>query len=380
MKIPLAFSRQKKYLLPTGFIVLFALVGVAILFISHAATPYAAIEAENGTSCGTTSGSVTSTSDTKASNNCYIQFGTTSSSGGGGKPNIMVLVMENNDYGDIIGDPSVDPYMNSLASDYQSLTQMYAIDHDSLPNYLGLITGKTYYQYGWANQYSDGSNDDCSPDPNNCDISNSTTTLADQFDTAGISWKGFFEGMPSDCDQSDGSYGGYVARHDPFSYKYSLASSDCSKLVPVPQLSASTAQSPDAMITALNASSPPTFVFYAPTINNDAGGDDPGVSTIANGDAYLSKEIPAIQTTSWYKNGGTIILTFDEGDEQDTSDGIDGAVGGNIPTMIISTATENKGNYNTRIDIFGLLHSIENAYGLSCLGNACNSSAGSITL
>ena len=62
---------NRKYLVPTGFVVLFAIIGVIILFISHAATPYASIEAESGTPTG-----VTTTSDTKASNGSYIQFGT----------------------------------------------------------------------------------------------------------------------------------------------------------------------------------------------------------------------------------------------------------------------------------------------------------------
>ena len=74
---------QRKYLVPSGFVLLFAVVGVVLLLVSHAATPYASIEPESGVA----SGAVTTTTDGAASNNKYIQFGTagsttTPSSGG----------------------------------------------------------------------------------------------------------------------------------------------------------------------------------------------------------------------------------------------------------------------------------------------------------
>src|SRR5579859_5037445 len=55
----------------------------------------------------------------------------------GPPPHIAVIVMENHEYGDIIGSRSA-PYINSLARRYGLATGMYAITHPSLPNYLAL--------------------------------------------------------------------------------------------------------------------------------------------------------------------------------------------------------------------------------------------------
>src|SRR4051812_46881572 len=59
------------------------------------------------------------------------------------KPDHVVIVMlENNGYGDIIGNSNA-PYINSLASDpgNATFTQSYALTHPSQPNYIMLYSG-----------------------------------------------------------------------------------------------------------------------------------------------------------------------------------------------------------------------------------------------
>ena len=56
---------------------------------------------------------------------------------------IAVIVMENHEYGDIVGSGSA-PYINSLAHRYGLARGMYAISHPSLPNYLALTGGSTF--------------------------------------------------------------------------------------------------------------------------------------------------------------------------------------------------------------------------------------------
>src|SRR5579859_3586292 len=58
-------------------------------------------------------------------------------------PHVMVLVMENQSYDQIIGN-SAAPYTNSLATTYLRATCSYASAHNSLPNYLEMISGHTY--------------------------------------------------------------------------------------------------------------------------------------------------------------------------------------------------------------------------------------------
>src|SRR5260370_38713296 len=53
---------------------------------------------------------------------------------------VIVILMENEEYSSIIGDPSA-PYINSLAAGGALATQYDAVSHPSLPNYLALTGG-----------------------------------------------------------------------------------------------------------------------------------------------------------------------------------------------------------------------------------------------
>src|SRR5487761_233591 len=55
---------------------------------------------------------------------------------------IFVIVMENEEYGSVIGNPRA-PYINQLAASYGLATHYYAVGHPSVPNYLALIAGST---------------------------------------------------------------------------------------------------------------------------------------------------------------------------------------------------------------------------------------------
>jgi acid phosphatase len=56
---------------------------------------------------------------------------------------VAVILMENHEYGDIIGQATT-PYINRLARRYALATSMYAVSHPSLPNYLALTGGSTF--------------------------------------------------------------------------------------------------------------------------------------------------------------------------------------------------------------------------------------------
>ena len=269
----------------------------------------------------------------------------------------MVLVMENQSYEQIIGN-SAAPYINSLANMYLRATCSYANAHNSLPNYLEMISGHAYEASGTRN--------DCIP--SSCGPITGTD-IADQLDAAGISWKAFMGAMPSDCDSNDaGGSGGYAVRHDPFVYfSQGRASPECGNDVPS-----------TGLLTALDSSTPPAFVFYSPSICED-GGNDASCSTIANGDRFLGERIPAIMATSWYHDGGTIILTWDESTGGDSS-GRYGDKGGHVLTVVISASTKGDKPSDRYIDSAGILRTVEHAYGLSYLGAAAQPHSGSLPL
>jgi len=133
---------------------------------------------------------------------------------------IVVVVLENREYNEIIGRASA-PYINSLAGQSAVATDYHAVSHPSLPNYLALTGGSTF---GF-----DGS--DCMT----CSVSH--RNLIDQLEASKISWKAYMEDMPSACSFASSS-GGYVRRHDPFMYYRDVAGNRnrCRFVVPANQL------------------------------------------------------------------------------------------------------------------------------------------------
>ncbi len=303
-----------------------------------------------------TSGPVThSTSTTSVS--AATSTTPTSSAKSASAPHIMILMMENESYSTLIGNGSAS-YLNSLAGSYLKATSSYARGHDSLPNYLEMISGNAFEKSGTSG--------DCSP--SSCG-SITGKDLADQLQAAGIGWKAYMGAMPSDCSTSNASgSGGYGVRHDPFVYfAQGRRQPECGDVVPA-----------SGMITELNSASPPAFVFYSPSICQDGGNDAP-CSTLANGDSFLAKRIPEIMGTAWYRDGGTIILTWDESSDSDTS-GQFGDDGGHVLTLVISAKTKGAGSFSSYVDTAGILRSVENAYGFPYLGDAARSSSGMLPL
>jgi phosphatidylinositol-3-phosphatase len=270
----------------------------------------------------------------------------------GTTPHIMIIMMENQGYGQIIGNSSA-PCANTVASMYLRATNSYARGHDSLPNYLEMISGQAYE--------GSGTSSDCTP--SSCG-SITGPDLATQLQGAGIRWKAFMGAMPADCDTSDaGGSGGYGVRHDPFVYfPAGRTSPGCGNIVPAAGLMA-----------ALGSPAMPDFVFYSPSICDDGGNDAP-CSTIANGDRFLAQTIPAIMATPWYRDGGTIVLTWDEGPDGDTS-GRNGDNGGHVLTVVISARTKGHAPYAGYVDSAGILRAVEHAYGLGYLGDAGRASS-----
>ena len=195
-----------------------------------------------------------------------------------------------------------------------------------------------------------------------------TANLADQLDTAGISWSGYMENIPS-SGYSGGDTGCqdgfadvlYVQHHNPFAYFPDLAGDLPTHVKPV-----------SSMVSDLNSADPPVFVWVTPNMLDDMH-DGP----LSNGDTWLSQEIPAIQQTQWYQQGGQIILTFDEGAASDTT-GLGSGAGGHIPGFLISQPLLGEPNDTTPVDQAGILRSIEQLYGLPLLNDATSSVHGNL--
>jgi acid phosphatase len=246
---------------------------------------------------------------------------------------VAVVLMENHEYGQIIGSPSA-PYVNSLASTYGLATSSYGITHPSLPNYLALTGGSTF-----------GISSDCT----SCHVGRSN--LVDQLERHGISWKAYMEDLPSPC--YTGSYHrDYAKKHDPFVYYDDVVRnpSRCHRVVPFTQLSAD-----------LRSGTLPRFVWVTPNLCHDM--HDCGVAT---GDDWLKANLPPLLAA--LGPTGVLFLTFDEG----TSDaGCCGkAAGGHVATIVAGPAVVPDGEFSTGYDHYSVLRTIEAAWGLGRLRNA----------
>jgi hypothetical protein len=283
-----------------------------------------------------------------------------SSASAASAPHVMVIMMENESSSAVFGNTSL-PYFNgTLEPNYPELTNNFAEGHPSLPNYLEMTDGTT-----------NGVTSDCAPGPGCEGVS---PNLVSELDGAGIPWKAWMESMPS-CGYTGGDTGGddgygdqfYAQHHNPFVYhnlsQSELNANDC----PLPSASGVT--------TALDAASAPDFVWVTPNMLDD--GHDGPLTTM---DSWLSNYIPAIQASTWYKNGGNIVIEWDESATSDTS-GIPntGSAGGQVPGIVINSAEQGKANYQPAVDQAGILGSIESLYGVNLTGDATNSANGTIS-
>jgi hypothetical protein len=271
-------------------------------------------------------------------------------------PHIMVIVDENKAYSAAQGTPyiignSTAPYINGLASKYTSATHWFANQHISAGNYLDLISGSNQgLGQGTAPPYS-------------------STTLVDELNANRISWKAYMEGMPSPC-YTGGTTGLYESDHNPFVY-FSDYKSLCAGGNGV------FSYSQTALSTDLNSTTPPDFVWISPNVCHDmhTNGGSCGTNGVANGDKWLSANLPTVLSSKWYASGGIIIIAVDESDTTDTSGGSYGN-GGHVVTLVI--AANAHGAFTASGDHYATLRGIEQAYGVGLLGNSANSSFGDL--
>ena len=122
------------------------------------------------------------------------------------RSHVVLIVMENKEAGAVLGSSSA-PYLNRLVRRYGLASASYAVTHPSLPNYLALTSGSTQ-----------GVSSDCT----SCHFS--ARNLVDELEARAISWRGYFEDVPSPCFAGAGA-GGYARKHNPFIYYDDIARS-----------------------------------------------------------------------------------------------------------------------------------------------------------
>ncbi|MBV9414465.1 MAG: hypothetical protein JO363_05755 [Solirubrobacterales bacterium] len=248
---------------------------------------------------------------------------------------IAVIVMENEEYGSVIGSPSA-PFINSLARRYGLATGMYAVSHPSLPNYLALTGGSTF-----------GISSDCT------DCTVAATSLVDQLEHADVSWRAYMEDLPGRCFTGAGA-GEYAKKHDPFAYYARIVSDPrrCANVVPLTRLG-----------TDERAGRLPRFSWITPNLCHDM--HDCPVST---GDHFLSGLVPPLLRA--LGPGGLLFLTWDEGATDAGCCRL--ASGGHVVTIVAGPGARLRTRLARPTDHYSVLQTIEDRFGLRRLrGAAC---------
>ncbi len=256
---------------------------------------------------------------------------------------VIWIWMENHSLGDIIGNTSQAPFLNSLATDCGLATNYHNLTHPSLPNYVGATSGLSLSALAPFEP-------DCSPSKK-CD------TSAPSIFGQGESWKAYEESMPSACDKSNS--GEYAVRHNPPPYFTSLSGCSADD-VPFTQLA-----------TDLSGNKLPAFSFITPNLI-----DDMHDGTIADGDSWLSGNLPTILDSSEYTSDSTVvIITWDEGSggsngESCVSNTSDSSC--NVPAIVVSPSTVAGTSSATLFSHYSLLATTEQLLGLPALGQAAS--------
>jgi hypothetical protein len=268
----------------------------------------------------------------------------------GADKHVIWIWMENRGYRDIIGNKAQAPYINSLAAGCGLATDYHVTTHPSLPNYLAATSGLAQSDLPVLSYL------DCGP-------SALCGTSAASIFGQGETWKSYAESMPSNCDKSNS--GEYSARHNPAVY-YKRLSGCASRDVPYRQLAAD-----------LAAGALPAFSFITPNLI-----DDMHDGTIAQGDRWLARHLPAILGSKEYRAGtAAVFITWDEGSggypAEDCDDTTSADSSCRVPTIVISPSTPAGTRSGTFFDHYSLLATTEQLLGLPRLRSA--SSAATMT-
>lgn len=208
----------------------------------------------------------------------------------------VVVVMEENRS---IGQASeYMPYLKSLATQYGQGMQVYSDSHGSWLAYGELTSG--FNPFGG---YGDGGL--CSGD--GCTQTISIDNLVREFGSQGITWKGYFQSMPS-IGYLGYQYGDYVRRHNPFAFYSDVVNNPAEQdnLYPADPY----------MLQDIATNNLANFTWISPDVEHDAHDGSDDQQALAAADAYLQTFVPQLLSSAPFQAGGdgVLVVTFDEGE------------------------------------------------------------------
>ncbi len=257
---------------------------------------------------------------------------------------VFVIVLENEGYKQTFGTRSPAAYLSrTLPAQGALLKNYYGIGHNSLDNYIAMISGQgpnveTQSDCPSFNDFSGSTLDkDGQAVGHGCVYPANIATIADQLTQAHLSWKSYAEDMGNDQERESATCGHpplnsgdntqkaeaaekphladqYAARHNPFVYFHSI--------IDKPACETHVVNFSGLRQDLRSAATTPNFVFIAPNLCDDGhdGGKpkkhcaDGNIGGLVSIDVFLKRWVPVITASPAFKQDGLLIITFDEAD------------------------------------------------------------------
>jgi phosphatidylinositol-3-phosphatase len=247
-------------------------------------------------------------------------------------PSIWVIVLENQDFGRVVDGKDM-PFLDQLIDGSGLATRYTAVARPSQPNYFAMLSGSTQGVHD---------NDDHDID---------APTLYDQIEASGRTWREYAENRPSNCFDgalADGGRDGpgvYRRKHAP-AISFDGIRGDRTRC---------------ANLLDFTSFEPGDADFSLIIPNQCHAAHD---CKVPAADAWLAGFVPRILDSAEFKAGGLLVITFDEDAGNDPS-------GGHIATVLASPDVLSGYRSTVPYDHYSLLRTIEEAWSLDCLGEAC---------
>ncbi len=301
---------------------------------------------------------------------------------------IYVIMEENTDYEDVIGNTADAPYINSLAQQYSVAANYYGVTHPSEPNYLAVTAGDFFGLHAddQTKRYA-------------------AQNIVDQLEAKGLIWATYQQGLPaigSTVDQFPATGSGlYVRKHNPFMLYTDVLNSPA-RLQHVRPI--------ESLTTDLNTNNAPNYAFIAPDTCHDMHGVSSSTAKkygmpwcayppnfvlnhalIQAGDAYVRQLVTTIMSSKSWTADSVIALTWDENESSGLSAPNRGYAsntgccaspandgGGRVPFILVTSTPQHIVSLRP-YNHYSLLRTIEENWDLGCLANTCNSAVQPMT-
>jgi phosphatidylinositol-3-phosphatase len=324
-----------------------------------------------------------------------------------GKPSkidhVFTIVLENKDYDVTFGPESPAPYLaDDLVPRGVLLSNYYATGHNSLGNYITMISGQSENPATQADclVFSKLTPGDVGGHDQaigtGCVYPARFDTVAGQLEDAGLSWRAYAEDMGADpgrdggtaCahpaigtqDHTQGASASdqYAVRHNPFVYFESVIDDVATCRAHVVNLEQLRDDLADRATT-------PNYSFIVPDLCSDGHdsrcADPSELGGYAGIDSFLRTWVPRILASKAYRHGGLLMIVFDEAEDDSTAccfvpsgpnvrrQGVTGPGGGRTGAILLSPLID-PGTDDTPYNHYDLLATVEDLFGLDRLGYA----------